>query len=329
MVPMIRHSFPLAIILSMLPLFSWSQTDMQVRRTNSDVKWQYGLSANLMLQLEGQSIVGRVVIAAGLGASFAGVVMPSYHAELHLFNRGLGAAEPQSSRPYLDLIQSFTMTLGCGDGLKKPSANHFDQWAAPLFYFGDFTQPPLVNPFNASVSFGTDLAHSLVGNRSFRYQRIGFINLHYRRVQFSYSNDGGGIEKIFLGDGEDRGYTGGGILSYTFDRHVLMSQVDLSFYRFTGWNRESFQTSNKLGLPYTIYPDANQHLFNRGLYRLNIRNAATGTHLYACWHNALHRSEFQNLIHYSLWFAYHYSPYPTYLSLGLGHDGMTQKLFVK
>lgn len=199
-------------------------------------------------------------------------IYPSLNAEFQLYNSGFGSnsAPPQKGKHRkisLDGVVALTVT----HGFDKNSGNY--ETMVPLRYFSDFMSPALRNPFRYSASLGTNLIVSSDKNK--QSQRIGFVNLNGAGFQLSYYNDGTPFGKIFLGDDEDRYYTGGGVLSYDgairdSNSRYSMVNLEISYQKFTGYNKSAFELSSLIGNAIVEYgADKDQIFYNKSMWRIN------------------------------------------------------------
>lgn len=204
----------------------------------------------------------------GIGKSWLNEnIYPTFNTEFQLYYSGLGSNSlPKTKRPLvLDVILAFTLTAG-----KEGNDNYYS--LTPLRYFSDFAYPALKNPYQLSVSAGTNIVFSTDKNRE--TQRIGFLNGNVYGFQISYYNDGTPFPKP-LADGEDRYYTGGGTLS--FDKGIpnsyhenQMINLELSYHRFTGFNKNAFDLSSIIGNSLVDYgKDQDQMSYNKNVWRFN------------------------------------------------------------
>lgn len=192
----------------------------------------------------------------------------------------------------------------------------------PLYYFSDFTYPILINPFKGSISMGTSLIWNF---HERKLQRVGVLNISYVNFQILYANDGGSdITTLFglLGDKEDRWFTGTTILNYYHNKYNFNS-IEISYHKFTGWAKNSFDVSCDLGLTETSYNDSKQNKYNTSLLSLkvlctpNIINnhgilGGFGINFYD-----VHTLDFQHKIHLNKYYSYHASPNPTKIGIAL------------
>lgn len=196
-------------------------------------------------------------------------IYPAINTEISLYNGGLGSGSIEKNRYCsLDAIIAFTLTSGhLNDNYNRNYA--IVNRNVPLKYFGDFAIPALVNPYNYSVSLGTNLVFSTEKNKLF--QRLGFLDIQHSGVQFSYYNDGTPFQHLLLGDGKDRYYTGGGSISYSNSfgdiPNLRSFSIELSYHKFTGYSENAFEISNSISGSVVNYSDKNQSFFNKSLWR--------------------------------------------------------------
>lgn len=213
----------------------------------------------------------------------------------------------------VDLINAFTLTSGLNNYLTTDSFPVVIKRNIPLYYFSNFTNPALQNPYDYSISAGTNFIVSSDKLRS--SQRVGFLNAHINRLQVSYYNDGGTpFDEAYLGDSKDRFYTGGALVSYQGDTKMGVNLLELSFQKFTGYTKNAFEVSNNLDLAFVDYNKPEEQYFNKSLWSLHISNPEKGIGIsinrynYTDW-------DIQHLIHFSTFNAYHLVPYRDYFSV--------------
>lgn len=177
-------------------------------------------------------------------------------------------------------------------------------------------QPSLLNPYKGSLSIGTNLILALDGDKE-PWQQVGYINLHAWYFQLGYYNDGGGMQKAFLGDGEDRYYTGGGFIAVTLPENNVVNTVTASYHKFTGYTLDAFDITNSLNIANVYYKKVKQQYYNRSYWNFSVGSARYGLSAFYQFNNPLNRRDFQNLIHYIGYYGYHQIPYPRYQSFGV------------
>ncbi|SDP60798.1 toxin 23 [Mucilaginibacter sp. OK268] len=312
-------------------------SEAQVKYTTSDSQapFQYGISGKLTVGFEFKERrwappVYRLCLDAGAAYAIARIISPSYNLEVQLYNGGLAspAYGKLRHRTTIDLINAFTLTGGTDYRLTQGRAGTLPDSRIPLYYFADFVYPALVNPYHFSVSLGTNFVISNDSGKT--SQRVGFVNLHQGRFQFSYYNDGGyGIKNIGLGDRYDRYYTGGGLLSYHLDpQKASINLIELGFHKFSGFTENAFNLSNLIGTSFVSYSKDTQQYYNKGCYSLHLANTNTGFGVTIKREND-YALDFQSLIHYVIYNSYHHIPYPATYSIAVDYSNSHDHLNIK
>jgi hypothetical protein len=210
----------------------------------------------------------------GVGSVFlSDAVYPTLNAEVLLYSGGFGTRKPymKNKRPTFDFILAMTITAGTSNQFQKGNELMVQERNIPLYYFANYSYPSLINPFDYSLSVGTNFIWSTDAGRFF--QRVGFLNLHADRFQASYYNDGGPpMSSLGLGDKKDRYYTGGGVISYHGPRHTAINLIEATYYKFTGYSKNSYEVAGHLQQAFVSYKDTSQKFFNRSLWSINVAN---------------------------------------------------------
>ncbi|MBL7886933.1 MAG: hypothetical protein JNJ52_09310 [Flavobacterium sp.] len=291
---------------------SYAQSESLINQT------QYGATLKAKMEFSPNSkneplLNFRVSSCLGIASRWmADELYPSVNAELQLYNGGLGSRTLPDNRYFtFDGIVAFTLTAGhlhdnFGTAMASINRN------IPLRYFADFAIPSLQNPYNYSISLGTNLVFTTDGGR--RSQRLGFLNLNHSGLQLSYYNDGTPFQHFFLGDGKDRYYTGGGVLSYNngygnYDQFRSYS-FEASYHKFSGYNQNSFELSNSINASNVDYKNTDQRYYNKSLWKFNVQsnNTYNGFGLAASAYNSV-RFDGQHLIHWLINNSFHIVPY--------------------
>ena len=290
--------------------------------TNHQLAFQYGFSIRALvefsLQKNRQKPVFRISSDLGLGSNvLARGLYFTINTEVQLYNGGLGSKRREGhTKPgfTIDLISAFTLTTGVQNYLTKDSIIVIPQRNIPLYYFSNFAYPALQNPYNYSISAGTNFIFTFDKHKT--KQRVGFLNLHFNRVQFSYYNDGGApFDETFLGDSRDRFYSGGALFSYHGKPGADIHLVEVGFNKFTGYTKNAFEVSNKLDLAFVNYNNPEQKFYNKSRWNLVIANPEKGFGLHINRYNYT-PWDVQHLIHFSIFNSYHLVPYEDYFSAG-------------
>ncbi|MCK7553974.1 hypothetical protein MKQ70_02705 [Chitinophaga sedimenti] len=171
-----------------------------------------------------------------------------------------------------DVIFSYTLTLGTSyrmlqSGKYRPGERNY-----PLYYFQNYTQPPLQNPYRWSVSGGGNYVVFLTRKLNNR-QAVGFLNVHADRLQISYINDGPPFIKP-IGDRKDRYFTGGALITYHMNDDAPFNLFEVSYGKFTGYSPSAYELSNKLGHSYIYYKDVEENYYNKSSLTFSASNTA-------------------------------------------------------
>jgi hypothetical protein len=287
---------------------------------NSTNGLQHGFSVKAQFELntvkQTQRPHFRVVLSGGVGSSFIdNNIYPSLNTELIFYTNGIGSPKPgrQSPAVTVDFVTALTVTAGVKDLLQQNRLLLLYNRNVPLYYFADFGQPALKNPFDYSFSAGTNFIAST--DRQKKFQRTGFVNFHFKRLQVSYSNDGGvPFENIYLGDRKDRYYTGSVLFSYHGKPYTALNLIELSYHKFTGYTQNSFEASNQFDFAFVNYKKRSQRFYNKSMFTLNLANPVKGYSLNIKLYNKT-KWDVQHLIHWSIFNSYHIVPYKEHISL--------------
>lgn len=287
-------------------------------------KLQYGCSLKAKIELGCNSRNEPLInfrISSNFGVAGKWIyneLYPSINTEFQWYNGGLGSRSNVGNRyNTFDAIIAFTLTAGHLHDEFKGNA----VWTArsiPLRYFADFAMPALQNPYNSSISIGTNLVFTSDQARSF--QRLGFLNLNYGGVQLSYYNDGTPFQRILLGDGKDRYYTGGGVLSYNQGSgnftDLKSYSIEISYHKFSGFNENSFEIANTINTSNVEYKDNYQQEFNKSLWKFNFlsNNENNSVGMALSFYNSV-RFDGQHLIHWLINNSFHLVPYEFYYTI--------------
>ena len=288
----------------------------QVEFTKSnDYNLQYGYSLRVALELARKPIL-YIAISGGIASNFiAPEVYPSINGELLIYTGGIDTAKPTYKQNWfiVDFILAGTMTVGLGsNNFTSARQSLVEGRNIPLYYFTNFNNPTLVNPFNSSFSLGTNLIWS---TKRFP-QRIGFINIHpVKEFQISYYNDGGPpVDLISLGDLQDRYYTGGAIISYHGPSHTLANLIEVGYHKFTGYSKNAYTAAKRLNQSFVDYTDTSQTAYNRSLWSVNVANPSRHWGINFREYNRT-SWDMQHKIHWSGYSPYHLVPHKRTISL--------------
>lgn len=310
----------LYLILSLL------YTSSIISQSNSLIdEIQYGASIKAKIELDFKKnnepcINFRISTSTGIaGKWMVNELYPSVNAELQLYNGGIGSRMDSLNCHPTTFEAAVALTLTAGHLHSKYLKTETEYGRnVPLRYFSDFAIPSLQNPFNYSISLGTNLVFYSDLDKSF--QKVGFLNINHSRFQLSYYNDGMPFQFLLLGDDYDRYHTGGGILSYDGDIGTLDQlksyHFELSYHKFSGFTKDAFELGNSINSSNVDYKDPGQINYNKSLWKLNIQSsdANNGFGLAFSSYNSV-RYDGQHMIHWLIDNSFHIVPYKNYISI--------------
>jgi hypothetical protein len=279
-----------------------AQNDFRTR----DSDFQFGIGTKLNIELSCEfSQAFKISLTSGIGYNLNKIGMfPSIHAGVLFFNKGSIGAD-QSKKWYR--IQSHFYVNSQISAKFDDKDFDYNLRNVPLYHFSEFNANPLQNPYKSSITYGANWI--FVQNK--KSQRTGFFNLNIAgRVQISYYNDGGPILK-WAGDKRDRYYTGGVVLSYHGNLKDDVNLIELSYHKYTGYQKYAFDVADKLQLDYLNYHDENQFSYNQQRWRLNISNINTGYGGSLSIYN-LNSIDVQDFLHFNTNVPYHPDYYRGY-----------------
>jgi len=279
----------------------------------SNTAYQYGVAAKLSIELaEYKKLTFRFGFSAGIGREVInnGLYF-SLHSDIMFYNNGFGS--PKSVESKIDIVKDFlvsgTLTAGGYDRMRQFSRIRPGKRNDPLYYFSNFTRPPLQNPYNYSLSLGSNLVFN--PDHKFRFQQVGFLNVHIAQFQASYFNDGTPFQYILLGDGRDRYYTGGGIITFTLPAKNMIDNLELSYAKYSGYTPGAFEIANLLDLSFLNYGDNFENAYNKSMFTFT---AASSTHHFQLAASAFNQTEWdiQHRIHQHIFNVFHRVPHKAY-----------------
>jgi len=246
-------------------------------------------------------------------------ITPTVHAGILLFNRGSVGADQSKKWKTIQAHTFFNTTATFQ--MDKRDFSFFNRFV-PLYHFSEFTANPLQNPYKSSFSYGMNLILVDEG----KLQRTGFLNFNILgRAQLSYYNDGGPILG-WAGDNQDRYYTGGVVLSYHGEISDLINLVELSYHKYTGYQKYAFDVADKLQIDFLNYNDKTQFAYNQQRWRLNFSNLDNGFGGSISLYNA-NRLDLQDFLHFNTNVPYHPDYYGGYRWMfGVRHEYNNVKL---
>jgi hypothetical protein len=248
--------------------------------------------------------------------------MLSLQIGLNLYKGGLGNTKiPNRINDHqIDLYNTFAFTLGYkGDKI---------DWGKPLYTWNASNSTNLINPFQSSLSIATNSIWNRLfiaedkTNRQNRAQQIGFASVSVNKVTIGYYNDGPPFSN-WLGDGEDRYWTGGGLLHIGVP-NIGKTQTIISFDRFTGYEKNTYEIANLLKFGEVIYKDILNSSYNRGRIQIKVIDNKSKVG-YTCGILDDKYSDVQYWIHRSRGFPIHPNMYKLSLLIGAEYE-LTNKI---
>ncbi|AUC81478.1 hypothetical protein [Lacinutrix sp. Bg11-31] len=274
--------------------------------TIDNLRLGFGVTLTAEIQ-NGYHLKFRASAAGGIGQYLAvnnnGFgALPTTHLGIMVYNRGILGSQldkEYKNSVFLDFFADATFTVG---GKNITEINRLEDRLVTLYHFADFTANPLQNTFKHSLSFGLNLILNPDKNRE--AQMVGFFNLNVARTaQISYYNDGGPVLNL-LGDGKDRYYTGGFVLSAHLKTQTYINLIELSFHKFTGWQPLAFDASDKLQLDHIPYKNKDVFGFNQQQWKLAVHSF---NHNFSAYVSAYDVNvwDVQDILHFSRDNPYH------------------------
>ena len=229
-------------------------------------------------------------------------VLPTAHIGVLFYNKGMLGSNLNTNyyrTIFFDFFANATITGGYNNIVEISELNNR---RVPLHHFADFTANPLQNTFDYSISFGSNWLMNPDKNRA--SQTVGFFNLNVARyVQLAYYNDGGPVLD-YLGDKEDRYYTGGLTLTVHFENKYHVNAIALSFHKFTGWQQYAVDAADKLQLDHIPYKNKDAFGFNQQQWTLRMLSFRQGYAAYVTFYD-INALDVQDFIHATTDFPYH------------------------
>ena len=117
-----------------------------------------------------------------------------------------------------------------------------------------------------------------------------------------------------LGDRYDRMHTGGVFISFHGDNKWPVNLVELGYNKFTGYSKNLYELSNKVGNGYLYHKDEGEQYYNKSRWTLNISNVSQGYGLSLNLYN-IPSLDIQHKIHLSHFYSLHMVPYKWHFSI--------------
>lgn len=296
--------------------------------SNYNNYFQYGYSFKYSIDFgntksKSHGACNRLTLNAGLGYKFDWFA-PVVNFELDFNSKGIGSryfyTPKQNRKINVDLVSAVTFNYGFTNGQIDITKMHNN----PLYYFRDFTNPALTNPFTYSLGTGVNWIIPLVKNYHKECQRVSFVNLNFNYFQISYFNDGGPVMEL-LGDKKDRYWTAGLFAGIYLPYKYKLNNLIVSWYKYTGYTENAFELTNLLDFHEVRYKDTGQKYFNSSQWNLSVSGLNNCLEFsYKFWNS--HCWDIQHGIHFGIYNGYHYVyPRRVYRSFGVGVKGNGNK----
>jgi hypothetical protein len=287
-----------------------AQKNSSFEHSATAVQYGYALKASLEIGRKKNSTNWRLGVSLGTGAYLgANWLYPSLHTDFMLYHGGIGSARPGNKKApgvSVECLIAYTFTAGFENRMREGHRLQPGKRNYPLYYFNNFTAAPLQNPMNYSLSYGGNVIFTPTRTTN-KWQQVGFFNLHLDRMQLSYANDGPPFYPPF-GDRYDRFHTGAGYLSLHGDDDWPVNLIEIGFNKFTGYSKNAYELSNKVGTNYIYYRDEEQQYYNKSRFYFTVANTAKQ---YGASFNLYNHPDWdvQHRIHLNMFYPFHMVPY--------------------
>ncbi len=294
------------LLFNKVHIFIFVSIQIAFGQTNDINDLQYGVALKTTIDLNTTSPNYNIAFTGGIGGhpfDYA-EAFPSIHSGFIIYNKGDLVSSYNPDRGFFtsstfDFFIDFTLTLGY-----YTQHTNFEKRFVPLYHFSDFTPNPLQNPFQHSLTLGTNVIWFWDKYKKEQPQRVGFTGIMIdRRIQASTYNDGSIWGRFGLGDGLDRFYTGGGMVSYHLNNNNLFNKIELSFHKFTGHEKYVFDTANLLQLDFIPFKNPETYYYSHSRFRGSITSYQNDFGLHITAHNT--DKDPQDWIHFTGDDVYH------------------------
>ena len=277
----------------------------------SDTKAVFGVSARVVLDigLNNKSSF-RFGVSTGFGYSIYSSNLTSVNLEYSYLWSGLGTYNDENCS-YIVISPIVTQSFNS----KRQELREDNYRYQSLYYFTDLIPPALQNPYLNSSSIGLNFVRFYNQRIYSKWQRIGHIGFKFNTFHIAYNNDGGPVLNL-IADGEDRYFTGIGIVNVHLNDKLVVNKFNISFYKFTGYSKMSFEISDELLYSSVDYDNPNQNFFNKGFWEFGVGNSEYGS-VFLRINNPKNTKEVQNFIHYHMGFGYHQNLDDIQTSIGI------------
>jgi hypothetical protein len=282
----IKAHFILFLLSLLLHHNTFSQSEILIQDLNNSLnnyrksllvnkKFGYSISASLSVEFGKAnnsqyrlSLGGGLIKTLNYQDSYTDITpfTSAFQTELLIYKGGLGSSQSidERSNIHVELRNQFLLSAGYAS-FDNGAFAHVSN-GAPLSIFSGNSALPLIDPYDFSVTIGSTFVNSFTDEYK---QQIGGLTSTYRGFQINYCNEGPFFRSQIMptGDGYDRWWTGGGHIGYfNLGSTALVSKVQISYDKFTGWQPFCYELASRLGIHNTPYKDLKESLLNQGRY---------------------------------------------------------------
>ncbi len=236
-----------------------------------NLKYQHGVSFSLFFGNELKYLISYSPnLSYPLGTEKQAVI-PMLDLKLSFYNNNLGSSVLKPFRNYFHVNIAFSPTVSYSF-VKSEREN--------MGYIPIFTN---TFPGTSYTNYDNNIGMSVVyiwqmhfgGGIKPRFinQRLSNLFVSSRYVFLNYYNDGGAINK-WLGDKEDRYWTGGGTIGSKFPFRNDQQYLMITFDKYSGFDKDAFQASGLLYSDNVNYKNMEETVYNSGKYSLKYLNPA-------------------------------------------------------
>ena len=201
-------------------------------------------------------------------------ISPAFQTSMTIYYNGLGDNILDHFKTFnVDFINSILITAGHYIDTKKIKNN-----IIRIQPMNPRVSNVIYDEYLSSVTLGTNF----IINNNNRNQRTGFANAQIGRIlHLGYYNDGPPYNSMFIADGFDRWWTGGGFVKvyltqgFSNDhqdaniKYFTNSSIAAYYDRFTGNIQDAYLSSNVFGFKYVPAKDLKENFYTRARYKFS------------------------------------------------------------
>ena len=260
---------------------------------SQETKFSHSLKTSIFFGNKFRFIVSYGVnVGRHIKISNPNAVTPFLDLKINLYRNFLGSSVIPEYNQFMNGNIAFTGGIYYNNELSPPTDE--DQYV-PIF------ASSFANTLNSSYKTNIGISSIYVyqfgfgknGNYS-ETQRIANIFASVHGAYLNYYNDGGPVLK-YLGDVEDRYWTGGLAFGYIGKIKDDMHAFEASFDKYTGFIKNAFEATGLLYVDNVIYKDLKEVSYNTGKYSLSYTNLSNNIGAsFNIWNSKL---DFQDRLH--------------------------------